>query len=215
MKKKIIKVSVLTLLITFGVYFITWSAMTLCFPLKTAEIYSSMGLNKTACRLYEVSYKRKPSVNKLKKVVVYSEITKNNKKVVKYGNLLLEDDDFDVTYENEFYGDFVLWYVKAYYALGKDDAVDKTIEMVIEERNVDEADGEVFFIPENNGIRVLSVKCYLKNDLASLKSLKERLNNELNHVMADNQEETVFSSTVEKEIEIINRFITELENRNS
>lgn len=207
MKKKIVKVSVLTLIVTLGLYFIVWSAMTLCFPVKTAEIYSSMGLNKTACKLYEVSYKRKPSVGRLKKVLDYSVITKNYKKVVKYGDLLLEDDSFDVTYENEYYGEFVLYYVKAYYALGKDDAVEKTLDLVIEEKNIEDADGETVYVPESNGIRVLSVKCYLKKDLDSLKKLSDKLT----HIMVDYQEETVFFSTIETELRIIDSFILELE----
>lgn len=219
MKKKIVKVSVITLLITLGVYFMVLSVVTLCFPSKTAEFYSSMGLDKTACRLYEVSYKRKPSVNKLKKVIDYSYLTKNDKKLVKYSDLLFEDEDFERTYEDGdgYYARLVYMYVKAYYNLEKEDVVEKTVEVVIEEKEVKNGalDGEVLVVPANNdeiynGIRVLSIECYKNEDLDTLKALKGKLDG----IMADYQDDTevpVFKEVINIELDTIKLFIAELE----
>lgn len=210
MKKKILKVSVLTLLITIGVYFIVWSAVMLCFPSKTAEFYSSIGSYKTACRLYEVNYKRKPTVANLKTTLRYCAVTNNNKKLVKYGDILLADDNFDQTYDVDdkdsvFYEEFVRWYVKAYYYTGHDDAVDKTLDMVIEEKT--EGNETTVYLPVSNGIDVLIVSCYHKKDVASLKKLEEKLNN----FKVDYHDDEQFCSTIDKELEGIALFVAELE----
>lgn len=204
MKRKLLKVGAITLSIVLSIYLIIVGTAILLFPKKTAKIFSDLGDYKVACKLYEIEYNRRPSVNNLQKVIDYSIIVKNDKKVVNYGKELLSNDEYKAEYQDEYYLNFTLSYIKSYYVTGQENSVETALELAIEYK-----DGNPEYCADYSAISVLSVNCYKRKDKTTLLSLSEKLQ----EIVADDtgkEEQKSFYITINKELDKVNNFLSRL-----
>lgn len=204
MKRKLLKVGAITLAIVIAIYLIIVGTAILLFPKKTAKIFSDLGDYKVACKLYEIEYNRRPSVNNLQKVIDYSIIVKNDKKVVTYGKKLLSNDDYKAEYQDDYYLNFTLSYIKSYYVTGQENCVEIALELAIEYK-----DGNPEYCAEYSAISVLSVNCYKRKDKNMLLALSEKLQ----EIVADDtgkEEQKSFYITINNELNKVNNFISRL-----
>ncbi len=204
MKRKLLKVGAITLAIVIAIYLIIVGTAILLFPKKTAKIFSDLGDYKVACKLYEIEYNRRPSVNNLQKVIDYSIIVKNDKKVVTYGKKLLSNDDYKAEYQDDYYLNFTLSYIKSYYVTGQENCVETALELAIEYK-----DGNPEYCAEYSAISVLSANCYKRKDKNMLLALSEKLQ----EIVADDtgkEEQKSFYITINNELNKVNNFISRL-----
>ncbi len=138
MKKKILKTSLITVIIMLAIYLIAWGITCLVYPVGLAKIHEGVNDYKGACKYYEIDYKRNPTLSKLEKLTECSYLAKEHKKVVKYGEKLIDDEDFNSTLKNEFYADVCCFIIGSKYALGHEDTVERAVEyaFVIENETV-------------------------------------------------------------------------------
>lgn len=204
MKRKLLKVGAITLIVVLAIYLIIMGTAILLFPKKTAKMFSDLGNYKVACKLYEIEYHRKPSVNNLQKVIDYSIIVKNDKKVVTYGKKLLANDEYKAEYQDEYYLNFTLSYIKSYYVTGQENSVETALELAIEYK-----EGNPEYCAEYSAISVLSANCYKNKDKTTLLSLSEKLQ----EIVADDtgkEEQKSFYMTINKELNKVNNFLSRL-----
>ncbi len=131
MKKKILKTSLITIIITLATYLIAWGVTCLIYPVGLAKIHAELKDYKGACRYYEIDYKRNPTLSKLENLTEYCFLAKEHKNVVKYGERLLDDEDFDTSIDNELYVDVCCFIIDSKYSLGHEDTVSKAVSYAI------------------------------------------------------------------------------------
>ena len=131
MRKKILKTSLITVIVILATYLIVWGVTCLVYPVGLAKVHAELNDYKGATRFYEIDYKRNPTTSKLENLTEFSYMAKEHKKVVKYGEKLIDDEDFDASVENDFYVDLCCFIIGSKYSLGQSDTVEKAIEYAI------------------------------------------------------------------------------------
>jgi hypothetical protein len=131
MKKKILKTSLITVIVILATYLIVWGVTCIVYPVGLAKVHAELNDYKGATRFYEIDYKRNPSTSKLENLTEFSYMAKEHKKVVKYGEKLIDDEDFNASIENEFYIDLCCFIIGSKYSLGHSDTVEKAINLAV------------------------------------------------------------------------------------
>ena len=169
MKKRIIKTSIITIAIMLATYLIVWGAICLFYPVGLAKIHAELKDYKGATKYYEIDYKRKGGYDRLATLTEYSYLAKDHKKVVKYGEKLLEHEDFDFEDKN-YYADVCCFIIGSKYQLNHTDTVEKTMGycFIIEENAVTE------FI--DDCLNLLISKAVPNQDVQTLKEIQRQLN---------------------------------------
>ena len=167
MKGKIIKTGIITVIAVVAIYLIAWGATCLFYPYALGKMHAKLNDYDNACRYYEIDYKRNPSLDKLENLMGYCYLAKEYEKVVKYGEKLISDEDFDCSSENQQYIDTTCFIINSKYILNHEDTVEKAFDyaVIIEEEKIIQLNDEC--------INALMLKAYENEDIDTLKEIKD------------------------------------------
>lgn len=165
MKGKIIKTSIITVIVTLAVYLIAWGATCLFYPYALAKMHAKLNDYDNACKYYELDYKRNSSLDKLENLTGYCYLAKEYEKVVKYGEKLVANEDFAVE-DNQNYITITCFIVESKYALNHEDCVEEAFSYAVtyEEDSIYEIN--------KSCIDALTLKAYENEDVDTLEQIK-------------------------------------------
>lgn len=100
MKHIVIKTALKTLLVVVMVLIVAFATASLGFPGRMATLFENMGAYSSATGYANLAYKYSDTVENLARCMDDSIFAGNDKKIVKYGDMLVEYEDF-ISYAEE------------------------------------------------------------------------------------------------------------------